>query len=336
MVEHKQYLTGGIGSRRYSEGFGKAYELPADAGYAETCAAIGSFFWNWRMLLATGESKYADQIESTLYNAVLCGIGVDGTTFFYENPLSSGGDRVRESWYECACCPPNVMRLMASLAHYVATGDQHGIQIHMYAPGTLTHGDVSLQVRTDYPWDGSVTIEVVATGDAECDLSVRLPGWCLQPTISVNGSAVEHARVNGYATISRRWHAGDVVVLAMPMPVQLVVANPRIESTRASVAIARGPIVYCIEEGDQPPDTTITIDPAAELQERWRPDLLGGAVEVVAAGHSHLTTGWNALYRRRGEVSQQSNPITITAIPYFLWANRAPGPMTVWIPTEPS
>ena len=289
MVAHKQYITGAIGSRHFSESFGAPYELPSAIAYAETCAAIGSVFWDWRMLLATGDARYADQIEWTLYNAVLSGIGLDGTTFFYENPLSSRGDRARASWYECACCPPNVMRLMASLAHYFVTGDEHGLQVHQYAPGTLTYHTLSLQVRTGYPWDGDVTLEVLATGDVACDLSVRIPGWCVEPAISLNGSAAEHTRENGYATIRRQWNVGDVIVLTIPMQVTLMAANPLVESARASVAIVRGPIVYCLEDCDQSHDTnttTITIDPAAALQVRWRADLLGGYREVAGAGWS--------------------------------------------------
>lgn len=339
MVRHKLYITGAIGSRQFSESFGEPYELPSATAYAETCAAIGSVFWNWRMLLATGDSRYADLIEWTLYNAVLSGIGVDGTTFFYENPLSSRGETVRAPWYECACCPPNVMRLIASLAHYVATGNDNGIQIHQYASGTMTYEGLSLEIRTDYPWDGTVTVEVLAAHGEARDLSLRLPGWCRHPTVSVNGSSVDHARENGYATVGRRWQVGDVVVLTMQMPVTLTAANPLVESARASVAIVRGPLVYCIEGCDQPDEAdaaTIAIDPATELRARWREDLLGGAIEVVGNGLRRSSIGWDVLYRRREEVGDHHSPTALTAIPYFLWANRLPGSMTVWIPTESS
>src|SRR3984957_1283683 len=167
MVEHKQYITGGLGSRAFSESFGDPYELPAATAYAETCAAIGSVFWNWRMLLATGESRYSDQIEWTLFNAVLCGVGLDGTSFFYENLLSSRGDRTRESWFACACCPPNLMRLLASLPHYFATGDERGIQVHQFASGTLTLSDRLIDVQTGYPWTETVTLTVRAAPERE-------------------------------------------------------------------------------------------------------------------------------------------------------------------------
>ena len=337
MISHKQYITGAIGARHFSESFGEPYELPNASAYAETCAAIGNVFWNWRMLLATGESRYADQIEWTLYNAMLSGIGLDGTTFFYENPLSSTDGRARERWYECACCPPNVMRLMASLAHYVATGDEHGVQIHQFAAGTLRHGAISLALRSDYPWDGTVTIEVLAAPEGAYELSIRIPGWCLEPAVSLNGSAVEHARAKGYATFRRAWAVGDTVVLTVPMPVQLMAANPVVESTRASVAIVRGPLVYCIEDCDQPHEAAaiaITVDPEAALLERSRPDLLGGAVVVTGPGHARFNDGWDVLYRPQAVVSATRRPVALTAIPYFLWANRSLGSMTVWIPTE--
>ncbi len=229
MVRHKQYVTGALGSRAFSESFGEPYDLPAATAYAETCAAIGNIFWNWRMLLATGESRYADQIEWTLFNAVLPGIGMDGTSFLYENPLSSRGDRARESWFACACCPPNLMRLIASLPHYFATSDEDGVQVHQFASGALTHGDVVLDVRTGYPWSETVTLQVRDAPARDWELSLRLPSWCRQPTVSLNGVVTEANSRCGYATISRRWNAGDVVVLRLPMPARFVSGHPLIE-----------------------------------------------------------------------------------------------------------
>ncbi len=213
MVEHKQYITGALGSRAFSESFGDPYELPAATAYGETCAAIGSVFWNWRMLLATGESRYADQLEWTLFNAVLCGVGLDGTSFFYENPLSSRGERAREPWFSCACCPPNLMRLLASLPHYFATGDERGVQVHQFASGTMTHGDIVLDTRTGYPWSETVTVEVRAAPQQEWELALRLPAWCQDPTVSLNGEPIEPERRSGYATMRRHWVTGDVVEL---------------------------------------------------------------------------------------------------------------------------
>jgi DUF1680 family protein len=337
MAGHKQYITGALGSRAFSESFGDPYELPAATAYAETCAAIGNVFWNWRMLLATGESRYADQIEGTLFNAVLCGIGLDGTTFFYENPLSSRGERTRESWFACACCPPNLMRLIASLGHYFATGDERGVQVHQFAAGTLTHGDIVVELRTDYPWSETVTFEVRAAPADAWELSLRLPAWCRDPTVALNGTTIDTDHRNGYATIRRRWIAGDVVMLTLPMPAQLFAGHPFIESTRSSAAIVRGPIVYCIEECDESPDAagmTVFIDEDAALRSVWRPDLMRGCMAILGAGHAHSAAGWNSLYRRRGEVPPESQQIELTALPYFLWGNRAAGVMNVWIPVE--
>jgi len=198
MVSRKQYITGAIGSRHGSESFGDQYELPNGSAYAETCAAIGAVFWNWRMLLATGESGFADQIEWALYNAVLSGISLDGTRFFYENPLASDGGRERAPWYECACCPPNLMRLIASLGHYIATGDAAAIQIHQFASGALVTGGIALDVSTEYPWAGAVTVTVQTTHEDAWELALRLPAWCRDPTISLNGDAVESQRRKGY------------------------------------------------------------------------------------------------------------------------------------------
>jgi uncharacterized protein len=337
MVEHKQYITGALGARAFSESFGDPYELPAATAYAETCAAIGSVFWNWRMLLATGESRYADQIEWTLFNAVLCGAGLDGTSFFYENPLSSRGERAREPWFACACCPPNLMRLLASLPHYFATGDERGIQVHQFASGTLTHGDVVLDVHTGYPWTETVSVEIRVAPEHEWELALRFPAWCQEPAVSLNGEAIEPGCRKGYATMTRHWVSGDVVELTLPMPAQLMAGHPFIESTRSAVVIVRGPIVYCIEACDQPrafADMTVTIDPKAALQSTWHSDVLGGVMAVIGSGHAHSNAEWNGLYRRLGDVSRDRQAIDVTAVPYFLWGNRERGSMNVWTPID--
>jgi uncharacterized protein len=340
MVRHKQYITGAIGSRHFTESFGDPYELPAAAAYAETCAAIGNVFWNWRMLLATGDAAYADQIEWTLFNAVMSGVGMDGTTFFYENPLASTGVQRREPWYTCACCPPNIMRLLASLQHYIATADARGIQLHQFASGVLTHGDVVLDVSTEYPWDGTVTVEIRASPESEWKLALRLPRWCREPALALNGRAAPHDVRSGYAVLGRRWSRGDVVALNLPMSARLMASHPSIESARASVAITRGPLVYCVEMCDQPREvtamTTISIDPRVALQTIARSELPGGAIAVTGSGFSRQGRVWDGLYRPLEEALdvETRRPFALTAVPYFLWANRDPGPMAVWIPTE--
>jgi DUF1680 family protein len=337
MVGRKQYITGAIGARHFSESFGEPYELPNESAYAETCAAIGSVFWNWRMLLATGESRFADQIEWTLYNAVLSGISLEGRRFFYENPLSSIGGRERAPWYECACCPPNLMRLMASLGHYIATGDDTAIQIHQFASGALRTTGTALEMSTEYPWGAVVTVTVRATHDTPWALSLRLPAWCREPTLSLNGDVVEFQRRKGYAVIARGWRAGDRVVLTLPMEARLMRANPLVEATRRSAAIVRGPLVYCLEAHDQPPGvsaTSIALDPGGELRSLWRADVLGGVVQIHGSGATHISGDWTDLYRPHNESTDIRRPIEWTAIPYCLWANREPGWMSVWLPLD--
>ena len=337
MVTRKQYITGAIGARHFSESFGEPYELPNASAYAETCAAIGSVFWNWRMLLATRESRFADQIEWTLYNAVLSGIGLDGTRFFYENPLSSDGGRERAPWYECACCPPNLMRLIASLGQYVATGDETGVQIHQFTSGALLTGGTALEVSTEYPRRETVAVTVRATHENPWELALRLPAWCRDPTITLNGDDVEYERRKGYAVVARHWRASDTLVLTLPMEARLMRANPLVESARGAAAIVRGPLVYCLEEHDQPVGisaASIALDPRGELVSSWRPDLLGGVVVIQGAGATYPSGDWSALYRPIEEITDVRRPVTWTAIPYFLWANREPGWMRVWLPLD--
>jgi uncharacterized protein len=341
MVDHKQYLTGGIGSRRYSESFGKAYELPADAGYAETCAAIGSFFWNWRMLLATGDGTYTDLMERTLYNGILPGMGLDGTRYFYENPLSSTGSHQRQEWYRVACCPPNLMRLLASIGHYAATQTATGVQLHLYdsyrVNAPAADGPIVLEIQSAYPWDGDVQIRVVETPERPWDLSLRLPRWCRSPQVTVEGREVEWTSHDGYAVLSRTWRPGELATLTLPMAPTLVAAHPYVESARHSTAITRGPVVYCVEACDQAAGVdpkTIAIDTAAELRSDWQPALLGGAVTVTARGYAHDLTGWTQLYRPLADAAPTWRPVQLTAVPYFLWGNREPGGMSVWIPIK--
>ncbi len=341
MVEHKQYLTGGIGSRRYSEGFGKAYELPADAGYAETCAGIGSFFWNWRMLLATGDGSYADLMELTLYNGILSGMGLDGTHYFYENPLSSDGTHVRQEWYRVACCPPNLMRLLASIGHYLATATSQGIQLHLYdsyrVAAPIAGGQVDLEVRSNYPWQGEVLVRVAGTPDRPWELALRLPQWCRTPSLRMNGRELPHTVRDGYATVSRTWKPDDVVALDLPMTPTLVAAHPYVESARHAAAITRGPLVYCVERCDQDAGVdpkAVAIDVTGALRSEWDPALLGGVVTITAPGSASDVTGWTQLYRRLDDVPATPRPAQLTAVPYCLWGNRDPGGMSVWLPVQ--
>jgi len=342
MTRSKLYITGGLGSRHEGEAFGEPYELPNDRCYCETCAAIASIMWNWRMLLATGEARFADLIERTLYNGFLSGVSLHGRAFFYVNPLSSQGGIARAEWYTCACCPPNVMRLLASLGHYFATHDAAGLQIHQYGPATfraeLEAGrSVALRMETDYPWQGQVVLTVEHTNGQPWWLDLRLPGWCEGPSVRVNGQPLEILAGAGYVTVERPWRQGDTVELDLPMPPRLVEAHPRSDTTRGSVAIERGPLVYCLEQCDQEPSINVLdvqIDEAAPLQTAWRADLLGGVMVVEARGSMPDVDSWHdRLYRPAADQDTSfSQPVRLTAVPYHLWANREPGPMRVWIP----
>jgi DUF1680 family protein len=316
MRRTKQHVTGAVGSRWEGEAFGDAYELPPDRAYAETCAAIGTLHWAWRLLLATGESGYADQIELLLYNAILPGVSLSGADYFYVNTLhrrtGARGDiqrspaHGRRPWFNCACCPPNVLRTLASLPCYLATGGADGLQVHQYAAGSLRAGDLAVEVDTDYPWHGRVTVTVRGAPARAVELALRVPGWA-------EGSTVDGRPVaaGGYARLSRVFRPGDTVVLELPVPPRLLVPDDRVDAIRGCVAVARGPLIYAIEQPDQPAGTVLEdlrIDPATPLRPEHRPDLLDGVTVLHAPG--------------------------LTLIPYYAWANRGQHPMRVWIPAR--
>jgi DUF1680 family protein len=272
MTSTKMYLTGGLGARWEGESFGDPFELPPDRAYAETCAAIAAVQWSWRMLLATGEACYADLIERALYNAVLPGVSDSGGEFAYVNPLQvrSGAEmsssrsptRGRHAWFGTACCPANVMRTVASLQHYLLTSSASGLQLHQFAPGRLAapvHGErAELQVTTGYPWDGAVEVTVTAAAGTAWELSVRLPAWCEAPGLTLNGAPVEaDMRPGSYAAVTRRWREGDTLTLTLPMPARITTAHPRVDAVRGCVALERGPLVYCFEAVDAPPDVVV-------------------------------------------------------------------------------
>lgn len=339
LVSGKLFITGGVGSRHEGEAFGDPYELPNDRCYCETCAAIANVLWNWRMLQVTGEARFADQMERALYNGFLSGVSLNGTGFFYVNPLLSRGGYSRPDWHGCACCPPNVMRMLASITHYFATTSDNGLQIQHFAPMNiqtmLANGQtVALRVETEYPWHGQVKITVEEAGSYE--LKLRVPGWCPEATANINGEAMdESALQEGYITLQRDWLAGDTIELRLAMAPRLTVGNPRIDATRGSVAIEYGPQVYCIEAVDNPAALVLDteIDVTAPLQAEWHSDLLNGVMVIRAAGNALDPDSWGAdLYRPLDEHVLPTQPMELTAVPYQLWANRDAGAMRVWIP----
>ena len=332
VVASKMYLTGGLGSRWEGEAFGAAFELPPDRAYAETCAAIASVQWSWRLLLATGKARYADLIERTLFNGMLAGVSLDGQRFFYANVLHTRADAVpsssidpvrgRQRWFSTACCPPNVMRTLAQLQHYLASQTMTGLQVHQYAAGTvsaeLAGGLLSLAVSTDYPHRGEVRFTVTAAPAGAATVSLRIPSWAAGATARVDG-AVTAGVPGSYLDLDREWLVGESILLDLPLAVRLTAADPRVDGVRGCLAIERGPLVYCLEQTDQAVGADfagLRIDAGAALGARTAAsDTLGGTVIITVAGTS------------------QGAPVDLTAIPYALWANREPGSMRVWIPT---
>jgi uncharacterized protein len=341
MTTRRMYVSGGLGSRYEGEAFGDDYELPNSRAYTETCAAIGSVMWNWRMLMLGGDARYADLIEHTLYNAVLPGVSLDGGHYFYQNPLSDEGKHRRQPWFGCACCPPNVARLLASLPGYFYGTSEDAVWVHLYAEGAATvhlEGDrtVRLMQRTGYPWDGGVEIQVDSEG--EFALMLRIPSWCEEgASVRVNGESVgANISPGSYVEIRRVWRAGDTVNLNLPMRVRRLECHPYVAENEGRVALMRGPILYCVEQVDNPGvDVHMLLLEDEEPTARFEPDLLGGTVVLdVGAEVGAPDEGWeHRLYRTRHRRGSAGRPGTtvLRAMPYFAWANREPGAMRVWL-----
>jgi uncharacterized protein len=341
MTTRRMYVSGGLGSRYEGEAFGKDFELPNERAYTETCAAIGSVMWNWRMLGLRGEARHADLIEHTLYNAVLPGLSLDGQNYFYQNPLADDGTHRRQPWFGCACCPPNVARILASLPGYFYSTSEDAVWVHLYAEGVATveldeDRTISLRQRTRYPWDGRVEITVEA--EAEFALMLRIPAWCEEgAVVEVNGEPVDAELSSGsYAKIRYAWRPGDTIILVLPMPVRRVECHPYVVENAGRVALTRGPLLYCVEQADvHDLDLRDLVLGSTEPTARFEPELLGGVVALQAGVRSAAPdTGWeDRLYRTAypREADTQTHASRITAVPYYAWANREPGAMRVWL-----
>ena len=349
MVATKTYLTGGIGAHHTDEAFGDPYELPSERSYCETCAAIASIQFCWRMLIITGEAKYADLLERTLYNGFLAGTSLDGQSYIYANPLQVRDDHLgagtdqdykRVPWFACACCPPNVMRLLGSLQHYVLLGGDRRIALHAYVAGRFSapvaDGQAILEVTTDYPWDGTVIIQLMAGPDAEWELALRIPAWADDATLTVNGASADGSPSEGWWVVARRWSIGDVIRLELPMTARFTAGDPRLDAVRGAAAIERGPLVYCLESVDQGSRRLddLVLDPASEPVAETDADVLDGVLTLRAAGRTRTRSAepWWPYRPVRGAQPDRGEPITLTAVPYFSWGNRGPGAMRIWIP----
>jgi DUF1680 family protein len=342
MTGRKMYITGGFGSRHEGESFGDEFELPSDRCYCETCATIASIMWNWRMLLATGKPEYADLMERCLYNGFLSGVSLDGERYFYVNPLISRGGTERVEWFDCACCPPNVMRLIAMVQNYAATFNDRGLYIHHYMAAVVRTQNrdrkrISINIGTGYPWERNINITVsVEEEGIPWSLFLRIPAWCENTSLTVNGEKSDTICNPGtYAEINRLWHNGDRIELDLPMTPRIIEPDIRIDDIRSSLALECGPFVYCIEEADHKgldiDDMRISPDARPELT--WNSEFAGGSTVLKLPGrllvYDKEHTG---LYAPVNKQRPKIQEIILTAIPYFTWANRGAVKMRVWIP----
>jgi DUF1680 family protein len=339
MSSKKLFITGGIGSRPQGEGFGPNYELFNHTAYCETCAAIANVYWNYRMFLATGESKYIDVCERALYNNVLSGVSLSGDKFFYDNVLESDGEHERQKWFGCACCPGNITRFVASVPGYMYAQQGRDIYVNLYAQGKAKIGKVELEQTTDYPWDGRISIKV-AKGAGKFAIKLRIPSWLkTSPTnnslykyndavpvyaITVNGVKVA-ADGGDYATIQRNWKKGDVIEIDFPMNVRRIVANDNAEDNRGKVALERGPIVFCLEGSDQADGKVFNkyILNSANISARYDASMLNGVMTL---------SGDAKELQQDGTVKD----VRFRAIPYSTWNNRGPQQMEIWVANTPT
>jgi len=351
VVNKKLYITGGIGATGNGEAFGDAYQLPNMSAYAETCAAIGNVYWNNRMFLLHGDSKYIDVLERTLYNGLLSGVSLSGDRFFYPNPLASMFQHQRSAWFSCACCITNMTRFLPSVPGYVYAQNNNDIYVNLFMSSSsnikIPNGRVNLVQNTEYPWSGNINITVNPVKTEKFTLRVRIPGWATQTpvpgslyafasaaklpvVININGKPVTFTTDKGYAVLNRTWKKGDKITLDLPMETEKVLANPKVKDDLNRFAFERGPIVYCLEGPDNRDSLVqnIVIDKNATTQASYNAGLLKG-VEVI-------TTAGVSTKRQVNTDALLTTAQPVTAIPYYAWANRGPSEMTVWIPYEQS
>ncbi len=348
LVGTQMYVTGGVGARSDGEAFGDAYELPNFTAYGESCAAIGNMMWNWRMLMATGEAKYADVIERALYNGINSGMSLDGTLYCYRNPLGfdpSTGDKIRNPWYDTTCCPPNLERTFASLPGYLYSTGKDGLYVHLFENSQLDWKlpdgtSLSVVQKTNYPWDGAVDIAVNPAKAAEFTVHLRIPGWSNTTQVTVNGKSVSEATPGQYLAVRRNWKNGDMVSLKFDMKPQVLQANHRVVEDFGRVAVQRGPLVYCLEQVDQPEGVSLhevaldlRKDSGSQFREEFEKDLLGGIVVLKHSGAVNAgPVGAKGLYRGYSTEVPNTRELELKFIPYYAWANRVETAMQVWTP----
>ncbi len=348
IIDYKFYITGGIGAAGGHEGFGPKYDLPNMSAYNETCASIGEVYWNHRLFLLHGDARYYDVLERVLYNGLISGVSLSGDRFFYPNPLESMGQHARSEWFGCACCPSNLCRFIPSVPGYIYAVDKNRLYANLFIG---SHAQIecfgsTLEViqKTDYPWNGDVQFELNPKNDQVFELAVRIPGWARnEPVpgdlyffaskdpapvkIMLNGKPYAYTLSNGYAIVKNNWKKGDVITLSLPMPVRYITAHQQVAANRDKTAIQRGPLVYCTEWADIKDGhvLNLVLDTKKALKPECRPGMLNGIVALTGEASSVIRNSDG-----KTGISQE----TITAIPYFAWANRGSGEMAVWLATQ--
>lgn len=318
-IERNLYVTGGIGPSVHNEGFTHDYDLPNETAYCETCAAVAMAFWNHRMNLLFGDGKYADLVETEMYNGALSGISLSGDRFFYVNPLASKGSHHRVEWFQTSCCPTNLVRFLPSIGQYAYAAADDGIVVNQYMSGradlkTGLGKKVTVQQKTKYPWDGTVELTLNPESTEDFCIRLRVPGWCKGYNVTICGEKSVTLPVNGYLELNRNWSPGDLIVLKLDMPVEVIRAHPEIEANQGRIALLRGPIVYCLEQADNPDllYDAFAISGTCVTYTDHRPDFLGGLTMLTVSD----THSGKEPYR---------------FIPYYAWDNRDPGFMQVWV-----
>jgi Uncharacterized protein conserved in bacteria len=337
LTRHKLYITAGIGSSRNNEGFTTAYDLPNETAYSETCAAIGLVFWAQRLLAVEPHRRYADLIERAIYNAILSGVSLDGTRFFYENPLASRGAHTRQAWFGCACCPPNIARFLAALPQYIANSASDGIWIHQYissrVEADIAGARVAIEQRASYPWTPDIAIRIDVPAPIRFTLRLRIPEWTSGATLTLNGAPIpcEPDPATGYIAIDREWRANDTLALTLPLTLRYAYARPEVGDDAGRAAVMRGPIVYCVEQADNGADlAAVILPPPAQWREAESAGIFEGIplLETAAALAPIPVPAEAPLY---ADAPPALAPKKLLAIPYFMWDNRGAGEMRVWL-----
>jgi len=347
MAQRQLYITGGIGSQSSGEAFSSDYDLPNDTVYAESCASIGLMMFARRMLEMEADSHYADVMERALYNTVLGGMALDGKHFFYVNPLEVHPKTlafnhiydhvkpVRQRWFGCACCPPNIARVLTSLGHYIYTVRPDALLINLYVGNDVAiqidENTLRLRISGNYPWQDQVTIEITSPVPVTHTLALRLPDWCAEPAVSLNGERVTGEVVRGYLYLNRCWHEGDTLTLTLPMPVRRVYGNPQVRQQAGKVALQRGPLVYCLEEADNGANLhNLSLPENSAFRVFEGKGIFAHKMLIQAEGRGYHAKDTDALWQYdRSPVQRQ--PQTLTFIPWFSWANRGEGEMRIWV-----